>query len=170
VQDIRVARPGLPGKPDLAVQVEPVAAGEHDALLQLAVAEQQPGDGFGAVEGGSDLLRFTGPLVGTAFAVDAARRLAGGTATLGLSSPLRLERARATVQAPVAYDLLSGALTTRTTGIDLTPTARELDVELGWSAAFGPGRSLRLGIAHAVNAGHVAGVHDTAGFATLVLR
>ncbi|MDJ0276660.1 S8 family serine peptidase [Sphingomonas sp. 2R-10] len=122
------------------------------------------------VEGGSDLLRFTGPLVGSAFAFDAARRLAGGTATLGLSSPLRLERARATVQAPVAYDLLSGALTTRTASIDLTPTARELDIELGWSTAFGPNQSLRLGIAHAVNAGHVAGVHDTAGFATLVLR
>ncbi|GAA3724920.1 hypothetical protein GCM10022268_36150 [Sphingomonas cynarae] len=122
------------------------------------------------VEGGSDLLRFTGPLVGSAFAFDAARRLAGGTATLGLSSPLRLERARATVQAPVAYDLMSGALTTRTASIDLMPTARELDVELGWSTAFGQGRSLRLGIAHAVNAGHVAGVHDTAGFATLVLR
>ncbi len=122
------------------------------------------------VEGGSDLLRFTGPLVGSAFAVDAARRLAGGTATLGLSSPLRLERARATVQAPVAYDLMSGALTTRTASIDLTPTARELDIELGWSTAFGPNQSLRLGIAHGVNAGHVAGVHDTAGFATLVLR
>jgi hypothetical protein len=122
------------------------------------------------VEGGSDLLRFTGPLVGSAFAVDAAHRLGGGTAMLGLSSPLRLERARATVQAPVAYDLMSGALTTRTVRIDLTPTARELDIELGWSTAFGPTRSLRLGIAHAVNAGHVAGVHDTAGFATLVLR
>ncbi len=122
------------------------------------------------VEGGSDLLRFTGPLVGSAFAFDAARRLAGGTATLGLSSPLRLERARATVQVPVAYNLMSGALTTRTASIDLTPTARELDIELGWSTAFGPNQSLRLGIAHAVNAGHVAGVHDTAGFATLVLR
>jgi subtilisin family serine protease len=122
------------------------------------------------VQGGSDLLRFTGPLIGSAFAVDAAHRLVGGTATLGLSSPLRLERARAVVQAPVSYDLMSGALTTRTANIDLTPTARELDVELGWSTAFGPGRSLRLGIAHAVNAGHVAGVHDTAGFATLVLR
>ncbi|WP_344691906.1 S8 family serine peptidase [Sphingomonas cynarae] len=122
------------------------------------------------VQGGSELLRFTGPLVGSAFAVDAARRLAGGTATLGLSSPLRLERARATVQTPVAYDLMTGTLTTRAANIDLTPTARELDVELGWSTAFGPNRSLRLGIAHAVNAGHVAGVHDTAGFATLVLR
>lgn len=74
------------------------------------------------------------------------------------------------MQAPVAYDLMSGALTTRTASIDLTPTVRELDVELGWSTAFGPGRSLRLGIAHALNVGHVAGVHDTAGFATLVLR
>ena len=122
------------------------------------------------VSGGSDLLRFTGPLVGSAFALDAAHRLGDGTATLGLSSPLRLERARATVQAPVAYDLMTSTLTTRMANIDLTTAAREFDIELSWSTAFGPGRSLRVGIAHAVNAGHVAGVHDTAGFATLVLR
>ncbi len=122
------------------------------------------------VEDSSDLLRFTGPLVNRAFAIDAAHRFRGGIATLGLSSPLRLERARATVQAPVAYDLMTGTLTTRTANIDLTPTARELDVELGWSTAFGQSRSLRLGIAHAVNAGHVAGIQDIAGFATLVLR
>ncbi|MBB4085670.1 S8 family serine peptidase [Sphingomonas carotinifaciens] len=122
------------------------------------------------VDGGSDLLRFTGPMTGTAFAVDAAHRLGGGTVTLGLSSPLRLERARAVVEAPVAYDLMTGVLATRLTSVDLTPTAREMDVALGWSATLSPTSSLRLGIAHAFDAGHVAGAQDTAGFLSLTLR
>lgn len=122
------------------------------------------------VDGGSDLLRFTSPMTGTAFVLDAAHRLGGGTVTFGLSSPLRLERARAVVEAPVAYDLMTGALATRLTSVDLTPTAREMDVELGWSAALSPTSSLRLGIAHAFDAGHVAGAQDTACFVALVLR
>ncbi|KTW01222.1 S8 family serine peptidase [Sphingomonas sanguinis] len=122
------------------------------------------------VVGGSDLLRFTGPMTGTAFALDAAYRLSGGTVTFGLSSPLRLERARAVVEAPVAYDLMTGVLATRLTSVDLTPTAREMDVELGWSAALSPTSSLRLGVAHAFDAGHVAGAQDMAGFVALVLR
>ncbi|MFN3674511.1 MAG: S8 family serine peptidase [Sphingomonas pseudosanguinis] len=122
------------------------------------------------INGGSDLLRFTGPMTGTAFALDAAHRLRGGTVTLGLSSPLRLERARAVVEAPVAYDLMTGVLATRLTSVDLTPTAREMDVELDWSAALSPSSSLRLGVAHAFDAGHVAGAQDTAGFVALVLR
>jgi hypothetical protein len=122
------------------------------------------------VDGGSDLLRFTGPMTGTAFAVDAAHRLGGGIVTFGLSSPLRLERARAVVEAPVAYDLMTGVLATRLTGVDLTPTAREMDVELGWSATLSRSSSLRLGVAHAFDAGHVAGAQDTAGFVALVLR
>jgi subtilisin family serine protease len=122
------------------------------------------------VSGGSDLLRFTGPITGSAFAIDAAHRLGRGTVTLGLSSPLRLERARAVVEAPVTYDLMTGALATRAATVDLTPTAREMDVELGWSAALSPASSLRLGLAHAFDAGHVAGVQDTAGFVALVLR
>ena len=122
------------------------------------------------VDGGSDLLRFTGPMTGTAFALDAAHRLGGGTITLGLSSPLRLERARAVVEAPVAYDLMTGVLATRLTSVDLTPTAREMDVELGWSAALSRTSSLRLGVAHAFDAGHVVGAQDTAGFLSLTLR
>ncbi|MBB3880397.1 S8 family serine peptidase [Sphingomonas pseudosanguinis] len=122
------------------------------------------------VDGGSDLLRFTGAMTGTAFALDAAYRLGGGTMTLGLSSPLRLERAHAVVEAPVAYDLMTGVLATRLASVDLTPSAREMDVEFGWSAALSPTSSLRLGVAHAFDAGHVAGAQDTAGFLSLTLR
>jgi subtilisin family serine protease len=122
------------------------------------------------VSGGSALMRFDKPVFSTAFAVEGSRGLLGGMATLGLSSPLRVERARATMLVPVTYDLMSGALATQMARVDLVPKARELDVELGWSAALSPMSSLRFGIARAFDAGHVAGATDTAGYVTLVLR
>ncbi|GAA0455335.1 S8 family serine peptidase [Sphingomonas molluscorum] len=122
------------------------------------------------VDGGSEMLRFSEPVSGSAFALEGARNLFGGLATLGVSSPLRVERARATLLAPVAFDLMTNVLTTATTAIDLAPSARELDLELGWSANLSPTASLRLGVAHAFDAGHVAGATDTAGFVTFSLR
>jgi hypothetical protein len=121
-------------------------------------------------QGGSDLLRFGGPLIGSAFSLEGARGLFGGRATLGLSSPLRVERARAVLLAPMSFNLVSGALTTRAVAVDLAPEARELDLELGWSTALSPTSSLRAGVARAFDAGHVAGATDTAGYLTLVLR
>lgn len=121
-------------------------------------------------QGGSDLLRFGGPLIGSAFSLEGAGGLFGGRATLGLSSPLRVERARAALLTPVSFDLISGALTTRSATVDMAPTARELDLELGWSTALSPKSSLRVGVARALDAGHVAGATDTAGYLTLVLR
>ncbi|KQN92728.1 subtilase [Sphingomonas sp. Leaf231] len=120
--------------------------------------------------GGSDLLRFGGPLIGSAFALEGASGLFGGRATLGLSSPLRVERARAVLLAPVSFDLVSGALVTRTMAVDLAPDARELDLELGWMTSLSRTSSLRFGVAHAFDAGHVAGVSDTAGFVTIAIR
>ncbi|MEH3036157.1 MAG: S8 family serine peptidase [Sphingomonas adhaesiva] len=122
------------------------------------------------VVGGSEMMRFSGPVRGSAFAVEGARRLLGGTAMLGVSSPLRVERARSTLLVPVAYDLMTGALTTTTTMVDLAPDARELDLEIGWSTSLSRTSSLRLGVARAFDAGHVAGASDTAGFVALVLR
>jgi len=124
------------------------------------------------VAGGSDLLRFDGAVLSDAFALEAARPLLSGTATLGLSSPLRVRRARAVMAVPVAYDLITGVLESRPAAIDLAPAARELDLEVGWSAALGAdgGSYLRLGAAHAFDAGHAAGRTDTAGFVTLVVR
>jgi hypothetical protein len=61
-----------------------------------------------------------------------------------MSSPLRVERARAMMLVPVAYDLMTETLATQTASVDLAPSARELDIELGWSAALSPTSSLRL--------------------------
>ncbi|TCM07375.1 subtilisin family serine protease [Sphingomonas sp. PP-CC-3G-468] len=122
------------------------------------------------IEGGSDMMRFVGPVSSSAFAIEAAQTLLGGSATLGLSSPLRVRRARATMLLPVSYDLASGALTAAAEIVDLAPTVRELDLEFGWSTALSSGSSLSLGIARAFDAGHVAGADDTAGFVTFFLR
>ena len=122
------------------------------------------------IDGESDMMRFAGTVSSSAFAVEGARPLFGGTATLGLSSPLRVEQARATLLVPISYDLVSGALTTATSTIDLAPRAREMDIELGWSTALSRGSSLRLGVARAFDAGHVSGATDTAGFVTLSIR
>ncbi|MEC7817191.1 MAG: S8 family serine peptidase [Pseudomonadota bacterium] len=122
------------------------------------------------VTGASDLLKFDGPLIGTAFALEGAHPLWGGRFTLGLSSPLRLERARAIVAAPVTYDLMTGALDTEDLLLNLAPDAREIDIELGWSAWLFDRAALRLGVAHAFDAGHVSGASDTAGVITFTIR
>lgn len=122
------------------------------------------------VGGGSDLLRFRGAVLSDAFALKATRPLFGGTAALALSSPLRVRRARAVVAVPVSYDLVTGALESRSAVIDLAPDARELGLEFGWSAALSGTSYLGLGLAHARDAGHAAGRTDTAGFLTLTVR
>lgn len=122
------------------------------------------------VQGGSDLLRFDRSLVGSAFAIEGAHRLLGGSGSLELSSPLRLERATAIIAAPVSYDLVTGTLSSVPSEVDLTPKARELDLEFGWSKALSSTSLLRLGVARAFAAGHVAGASDTAGYLTLVVR
>ncbi|MFN3774798.1 S8 family serine peptidase [Sphingomonas parapaucimobilis] len=127
--------------------------------------------GTSSVDSGSDgPIRFEGRIVSTAFAVEGARPLLGGLATLGLSSPLRVERARASLMVPVAYDLMSGALTEERRTFDLSPTARELDLELGWSTALASSSTLRVGVAQAFDAGHVRGASDVAAFFNLVVR
>ncbi len=120
--------------------------------------------------GGSDLLHFRGLLIGSAFSLEGGHEVFGGRATLGLSSPLRVERARAVLLTPVSFDLVTGALTTRAVVADLAPDARELDLELGWSTALSRTSSLRFGVARAFDAGHVAGASDTAGFVTIAIR
>ena len=122
------------------------------------------------VEGGSGLLRFPGRLVSTAFSFQGARSLFGGTGSIGVSSPLRVERARASLLMPVTYDLISGTLATERRTIDLSPSAREMDLEFAWSAALSAASFVRFGITQAFDAGHVAGARDSAGYVTLVLR
>ncbi|WP_342585539.1 S8 family serine peptidase, partial [Sphingomonas endophytica] len=122
------------------------------------------------VAGGSDLLRFPRPLLATAFGISGAHPLFGGVATLGLSSPLRVDRARPTVLKAVAFDLEHTRSTDAATTIDLKPRVRELDLEFGWSARWGERATIRVGAAHAHAAGHVANAQETAGFVSIAIR
>lgn len=121
------------------------------------------------VDGAHDLMRLE-PVLSTAFSVQAARPLLGGWGTFGVSSPLRVQRARAILSLPVGYDLAADEVVTATRTLDLVPSARELDLELGWSARLSPTSSLRLGAAHAFVAGNVAGRSGDAAFLSLVVR
>jgi hypothetical protein len=84
-----------------------------------------------AVAHGGDPNHSDGRIVSSAFSVEGARPMLGGFAMLGLSSPLRVERASASFLAPVAYDLVSGSFVEERRTFDLTPTLRELDLRLG---------------------------------------
>jgi hypothetical protein len=163
---------GLRGGADIGIR------GGRTTLGSLSLVRRVAGVTFSAratagstrVEGGSELLRFSGPLVSTAFSFEGARPMFGGIGSIGVSSPLRVERARASLLTPVAYDLMSGALVTERRTFDLSPYAREMDLELAWSAALSASSSVRFGVAQAFDAGHVAGARDTAGYITVVLR
>nr|WP_199860344.1 S8 family serine peptidase [Sphingomonas sp. CFBP 8760] len=127
--------------------------------------------GSTSVDGGTaGAIRFDGRIVSTAFAVEGVRSLLGGLATLGLSSPLRVERARASLLVPIAYDLMSSALVEERRSFDLSPAARELDLELGWSTKLASSSTLRVGVARAFDAGHVRSASDVAAFLNLVVR
>ncbi|MBB6505291.1 subtilisin family serine protease [Sphingomonas endophytica] len=122
------------------------------------------------VRGGSALLRLDRRLSGSAAALAGSKPLFGGVATLGVASPLRLDHTTARATVPLSFDLVAGTLGTAVQRVDLTPRAREWDVELGWSARLGARGTVRLGVAHAVAAGHVAGAHDTAGFVSVAVH
>ncbi len=122
------------------------------------------------LDGGGDAFRFEGSVAGTAFSIEGARSLLGGRASLGLSSPFRVERARASMMVPVSYDLMSGVLSEGRRTFDLSPDARELDVEFGWAFALAPQSTLRVGLAHAFDAGHVRRASDTAAFVNVAIR
>ena len=121
------------------------------------------------VETASDLMRLD-PILSTAFSVRTARPLFGGWGTFGLSSPLRVQRASASMSLPVGYDVDSESVVTARRNVDLTPSAREIDLELGWSAWLSPNASLRLGAARAFAAGNVAGRTGDAAYLALVIR
>lgn len=115
-------------------------------------------------------LAFDGPIRSSAFSIDTGRPMFGGWGTISASSPLRVDRARALLTLPQGYDLASQSLVMGTQRLDLTSTAREYDAELGWSVAVARRATVRLGYAHAFDAGNVPGRQDDASFINLTIR
>src|SRR5690606_2145579 len=92
------------------------------------------------VETRNSLIEFTSPVLSSGFRFKAEREAFGGMALLGLTSPLKVERANLRYTAPGAYDLATRSVVNQTSYIDLAPTAREFNLEMGWAKTLGQGR------------------------------
>ncbi len=106
------------------------------------------------------------PIVSTGFRMQADQPLLGGLASLGLTSPLRVDRAMVRFTGPSGFDVAALATVDETRRFDLAPDAREFDVELGWSTFVGPAR-LAFGAAYGANAGNQHGVENAAAWGRL---
>lgn len=138
-------------------------------LLGLRLTAEAIG-GATSVDSRSPAMRFDGAILSSGIRFQADAPTFGGVGTFGLTSPLRVDRARMRLTVPTAYDWRSGAIAVDDRHLDLSPSAREMNFELGWTTAVVRSGWLRFGAAHALSAGNVRGVHETAGFATLTLR
>lgn len=110
-----------------------------------------------------DMFRFNDAVMSSGFRLQASTMAFGGLVNLGVTSPLKVERASLNYMAPAAYDYETGAIMTEARNINLAPSAREMNLEMGWSAAL-PIGSLSLGAAYGFNSGNVAGQNAAAGW------
>lgn len=109
------------------------------------------------------LIEFNDAVISSGFRFRAEREAFGGIMLFGLTSPLKVEHAELNYTAPYAFDPESETFLNRTTRIDLSPSARELNLEAGWSRFFG--RSyLALNGAYRFNSGNVQGERSAAAW------
>lgn len=147
--------------------------GANTSLVTVGWAGRVGGFGLlGEVTGGrtsvdsrSSLISFD-PVISSGFRLQADHGAFGGMAVFGLTSPLRVERARLNYSAPVAYDLASRSVVNENRVLDLAPSSREMNLEAGWSRMFGD-TSFAFGAAYGMNAGNVAGASSAAGWVRL---
>ncbi|WP_162815080.1 S8 family peptidase [Erythrobacter aureus] len=107
------------------------------------------------------MLSLNSPVLSTGFQILAERPALGGTLLLGLTSPIKVDRADVTYTAAYAYDLDTHALVHRDNQLDLSAGARELDFELGYERSLFRGQ-IALNAGYALNAGNDAGEHAAA--------
>lgn len=103
------------------------------------------------------------PMISSGFRLQADHMAFGGVATLGLTSPMHVDRAPVRITGPNEFDHASLLGIDATRRYDLAPDAREIDAEIGWSRSFGS-TWLSLGGAYGVNAGNQRGVGNVAGW------
>jgi hypothetical protein len=87
----------------------------------------------------------------------------GGMATFGFTSPLRVDRAQVRYTAPTGFDIETMSVVDQTRTLNLAPSGREMDVELGWARSFGAS-SLSLGAVYGMNAGNRQGASSAGGW------
>src|SRR3546814_1261544 len=104
----------------------------------------------------NSLIAFADPVISSGFRFQAERTLFGGLALLGITSPLKVEHAQLRYTSAVGYDLETRTTIDQTSYINLAPSAREYNIELGWNRALGVGH-LALGAALGLNSVNVEG-------------
>ncbi len=101
------------------------------------------------------------PTLTSAFAVQAAWDVSpASTLVFGVAQPLRVERGSLALSLPTGYDYVAGAPVLRQQDINLAPTAREIDVELGYHLQWRDSFSLRTSLYNRFSAGHSATGND----------
>lgn len=111
-----------------------------------------------SVRGRSDMVRF-GSILSSGFRFQADHSAFGGVASLGMTSPLRVERATLHYTSPVAFDQATHELINETRSFGLAPEAREMNLELGWARSFGAS-NLSIGGAYGMNSGNIRGANS----------
>ncbi|MBN2973398.1 hypothetical protein JW805_15420 [Roseomonas aeriglobus] len=106
------------------------------------------------------------PILSTGFRLQADHRLLAGFTSLGLTAPLRVDRAPVSFTAPSGFDLSTLALTDVVRQFDLAPNAHELDLELGWAKDVHQTR-VAVGAAYGANAGNQRGTTNAAAWMRL---
>lgn len=110
----------------------------------------------------SAMLGFKGPVLSTGFQVEASHALFGGLGSVGLTSPVKVERADVRFTYASDYDLDTEQLVDSTRTFNIAPAAREMNLELGWGKSFAGSGHLSLATAMSFNSGNVAGRTDHA--------
>ncbi len=113
------------------------------------------------VETSGSMLAFDDAVLSSGFRVTAARKALGGTLLLGLTSPIKVDRANVTYTAASRYDLETRSLVHQGNALNLAASARELDFELAFSRPLALGY-ISLNAAYGLNSGNAAGEHSAA--------
>ena len=96
------------------------------------------------------------------FATGDALFKAGDRLTLGVGQPLRVESGRADLVLPTSYDYGTQSFGYATQPLSLSPSGREIDFEMVYALPLGNGWSARANLVRREDAGHIAGLTDTA--------
>lgn len=113
------------------------------------------------VETSGSMLAFDDAVLSSGFRFIASRDALGGLMLVGLTSPIKVDRANVTYTAADGYDLATRSLTYRDNALSMAAGAREIDFEVGYTRSL-PLGSLSLNAAYALNAGNSAGERSAA--------
>ena len=124
---------------------------------------------FGSTDtgnGNSALLSDLSNFQSTAFSIAARWQtpIAGHYLSFGVSQPLRVENGSVMVNAPTSRDLTTEVFSFSSTELSLSPSAREIDLEIGHLFQGQNGVSLSTNLVYRMNPGHSAINHNAIAF------